>query len=224
MGNSVIWFRVLPLALFVALTGLQGKIGPLSIYWIYALKTALAAGLLFWLAGRIPEMKWRWSWDGLGIGVLVFILWIGLTPVLTRIGIPESFLKIGGDVYPWNPLTTWGDNSWIAWTFISIRLLGSTFVVPFIEEVFYRSFVYRYIIKPDFLSVPIKQVHGLSFLITSAIFASTHREWLAAFLCGLIYQWLACRKNGIGETVFAHGTTNFLLGLWVISQSAWHFW
>ena len=163
-------------------------------------------------------------WEGFGTGFIVFILWIGLNPLLTKMGIPNSFFEMSRSNTVWNPFNTYGDQLWLAWTFVGIRILGSSFVVPFAEEVFFRSFVYRYIIKPDFLSVSISQMHGLSFLLTSAIFASTHTEWLAALLCGFIYQWLACRKNGIGEAIFAHATTNFLLGVWVVWQSAWQFW
>ena len=54
----------------------------------------------------------------------------------------------------WNPPGRFGGNSALAWLMIATRILGSTFVVPPLEEVFYRAFLYRCIVRQKFLSVP----------------------------------------------------------------------
>jgi CAAX prenyl protease-like protein len=108
--------------------------------------------------------------------------------------------------------------------FIVIRIIGSTLVVPPLEEVFYRSFVYRYIIRKDFEAVPIGQFHAVSFLITATVFGFVHHEWLAGILCGFAYQGLVCRKKRLGDAMTAHAITNFLLGMWVIWKGDWKFW
>ena len=54
----------------------------------------------------------------------------------------------------WNPPRQFSGNSALAWLMIVTRILGSTFVVPPLEEVFYRSFLHRCIARQDFLSVP----------------------------------------------------------------------
>ena len=38
----------------------------------------------------------------------------------------------------------------LAWLFVVVRTLGSSLVVPPLEEVFFRSFLYRYLITPEF--------------------------------------------------------------------------
>jgi hypothetical protein len=105
-----------------------------------------------------------------------------------------------------------------------MRIAGSTLVVPPLEEVFYRSFLYRYIARPNFLSVPLNHFLPLPFLVTAAVFGFSHNEWLAGILCGAAYQWLVIRKNRLGDAMTAHAITNFLLGLWVVWRGAWHFW
>ena len=104
------------------------------------------------------------------------------------------------------------------------RILGSTLVVPPLEEVFYRSFLYRYIVKPDFLSVSLNRFLPLPFLATAAVFGISHFQWLAGILCGMAYQWLVLRKNRLGDAMTAHAITNFLLGVWIVWRGAWQFW
>jgi CAAX prenyl protease-like protein len=124
----------------------------------------------------------------------------------------------------WNPHHQFGAGSALAWLIISVRILGSTLVVPPLEEVFYRSFLYRWIAKPDFQSVPLGAFHWTPFLVTSAIFGLSHFEWLPGILCGFAYQGLVCWKKRLGDAMTAHAITNLLLGAWVVWKGAWHFW
>jgi CAAX prenyl protease-like protein len=125
----------------------------------------------------------------------------------------------------WNPNTQFGNGSTAAWGFIAVRILGSSLVVPPIEEVFYRSFLYRLLVRQNFLTMPLGQYHALSFFVTSIIFGLVHPDrWVAGILCGLGYQWLVIRKGRLGDAMTAHAITNFLLGLWVVWRGAWSFW
>jgi hypothetical protein len=60
--------------------------------------------------------------------------------------------------------------------------------------------------------------------VTSLLFGFAHYEWLPGVLCGAIYQGLVCRKGRLGDAITAHAITNFLLGIWVVTRGAWHFW
>jgi len=124
----------------------------------------------------------------------------------------------------WNPLGQFGENSALAWLFVATRILGSTFIVPPLEEIFYRSFLYRYIANQNFLSVPLNKFLPAPFLATAAVFGFSHNEWLAGIFCGAAFQWLVIRKNRLGDAMTAHAITNFLLGIWVVWKSAWNFW
>jgi uncharacterized protein len=105
------------------------------------------------------------------------------------------------------------------------RIVGSGWVVPPLEEVFYRSFVYRYIIKPNFQEIPLNHFNLRAFVITVLVFAAAHpAQWLAAILCGAIYQWLVIRKNRLGDAMTAHAITNILLGIYVAWKGQWQFW
>jgi uncharacterized protein len=208
--------RVAPFAAFVVLTALQGQLGEDSRYWIYLLKTIVGAWLVWEMWPFVQEMRWRVSWEAISVGVAVCAIWVGLDGLYPRLSKADAV---------WTPMKQFGQGSPVAWFYIVVRVLGSSIVVPPLEEVFYRSFLYRYFVKLDFLSMPLGQFHALSFVVTSAIFGLMHPDrWLAGILCGLAYQWLTIRKNRLGDAMTAHGITNFLLGIWVLWKGDWSFW
>jgi len=222
--NSPMLVRVVPFAIFLVLTFGQNYFGETGRYWFYLAKTVVGVWLIWIVRPLIPEMRWQISWEAIMVGVAVFVMWIGLGDFLRLLGIDPSFseLKLSGK--SWEPLTTFGSGSPQAWFFIGVRILGATLVVPPLEEVFFRSFLYRFIAKPDFQSIPLGQFILTPFLITGAIFGFEHREWLAGLLCGFAYQGLVIWKKRLGDAICAHALTNLLLGLWVIWKGAWHFW
>ncbi len=215
LRSSPVLARVAPFAVFLALTFCQGQLGEASRYWFYLAKTAAGAWLLWSVWPVVTEMRWAVSWEAVAVGALVFGMWVGLDGHYPRLG-------SAGDA--WNPQSQFGRNSAAAWFFIVLRLGGSTLVVPPLEEVFYRSFLYRYIIKPDFESVPPGRFQAVAFLATSVVFGFEHHEWLAGILCGFAFQGLVCWKGRLGDAMTAHALTNLLLGLWVIWKGAWNFW
>jgi uncharacterized protein len=220
--------RVLPFLIFVALTAVQGKLGESSSYWIYLAKTIVGAWMIWVVWPLVREMRWRFSWAAVLVGIGVFVIWVGLDGLYPPLD--ELLRKVGlsrsepGEQLRWNPHDAFGTGSTLAWTFILVRILGSSLVVPHLEEVFYRSFLYRWIIKPDFEKVELGRFDWKAFLIVSIVFGFAHFEWLAGILCGFAYQGLVVWKKRLGDAMTAHAITNFLLGLWVVWKGAWHFW
>ena len=217
--------RVVPFVLFVLLTFTQEWFGPAGRHWVYLTKTLLGAAMLAAVWPAVAEMRWAWSWEALAVGVGLFVVWVGLDDFLILLGWKGSYPKLNfGAGTPWNPHVDFDQSAAWAWSFIIVRLAGSTLVVPPLEEAFFRSFVYRYISKADFLSVPLGAFAARPFFITSALFAAEHREWLAGLICGFAFQWLVCRKQRLGDAMAAHAITNLLLGLWVVWRGEWRFW
>lgn len=220
--------RVAPFVIFVLLTAAQGKFGAASAYWFYLAKTLVGLWLIFEMRPFVTELRWAFSWEAILVGVGVFAVWVGISGEWTTQN--SLWIKLGishppkNPVAAWNPNEQFGSGSALAWCFVAVRILGSTFVVPPLEEVFYRSFLYRYIAKPNFLSVPLNKFLPVPFLATAAVFGFSHNEWLAGILCGAAFQWLVIRKNRLGDAMTAHAITNFLLGLWIVWRGAWNFW
>ena len=220
--------RVAPFLIFLALTSCQGHFGAASAYWFYLAKTLAGIWLVWEMWPLVSEMRWAFSWEAVVVGVGIFVIWVGLSGSWTTQN--SLWAKLGISHPPthpsalWNPNEQFGSGSAMAWLFILTRILGSTFVVPPLEEVFYRSFLYRYIARPDFLTVPLNRFLPWPFLATAVLFGFSHNEWLAGILCGAAFQWLVIRKGRLGDAMTAHAITNCLLGVWIVWQGAWHFW
>jgi len=171
-------------------------------------------------------MRWAFSVEAVIVGIAVFAVWAGIsgewttqTSLWTKLGLAHPSATPAPD---WNPPGQFGPA--LGAFFVAVRILGSTLVVPPIEEAFYRSFLYRYLARQDFLAVPLNKFLPVPFLAAAAVFGISHNEWLAAIFCGMAYQGLTLRKNRLGDAMTAHAITNFLLGVWVVWRHAWNFW
>lgn len=214
-ADSPTFARVVPFVIFILLTFCQGKFFEGSEYWIYLAKTLVGAWLIWEMRPFVAEMRWAFSWEAVAVGVGVWVIWVGLDgfyPKLTKAGAV------------WNPHTHFGSGATLAWFFVAVRIIGSSLVVPPLEEVFYRSFFYRCITRTDFQSVPLGHFSWVPFFVNAGVFGFAHREWLAGILCAMAYQWLVIRKRRLGDAMTAHAITNFLLAMWVVGKSDWKFW
>ena len=214
--------RVLPVVVFLALTAFQGSFGPESHFWVYLAKCVVGGWLVWVTWPLVSDMRWVISFEALLAGTLVFILWVTLDVPYTKFSQPDD---------SWNLQKQFAAAPVMVWVFAGVRIAGSTLLVPMLEEVFYRSFLYRYILAPNWMFTAHSSFAVKPFLITSILFGFTHQHWLAGIACGIIYQLLVIRTNRIGDAITAHAVTNLLLGVWVITQGfgyaekpQWHFW
>lgn len=207
---------VAPMFAFLLLTSLEGYLPGATDEQIspwypgfYALKVAVVAAI---------AVACRSTWADLrpipgpldlalavGGGVLVLALWIGLDglyPALPFSAKRQSFNP--GGLAPGARLG-----------FLAARFFGLVLLVPLFEEIFWRSFLNRWLIDQDFAKVPVGRVTALSAGLTSAAFAFVHPEWLPALLTGLLWAGLLYRTRSLFACVVSHAVAN--LGLFVYS-------
>jgi CAAX prenyl protease-like protein len=110
------------------------------------------------------------------------------------------------------------------WPLAVMRLAGAALLVPVMEELFWRSFVMRWIHKPDFLKVVPAEVGIKALAISSVLFALEHHLWFAGLLAGLAYGWLYRRSGNLWVPTLSHAVTNAALGIWVLYTGNWQFW
>jgi hypothetical protein len=219
--------RSLPFALFILLLAVELSWSTLQPIipglesvdkrWLYAIKSGLAALALIWLWPRYGELKKLpsslSSWlAAVATGIIIFVLWINLT---------QSWALIGEMGKGFDPRQQDGQ---VDWLLVGIRLAGSALVVPIIEELFWRSFIMRWIDNPVFLSLEPQQVSNKGLLISSALFAVEHTQWFAGLIAGLAYGWLYRRTGNLWLSIVAHAITNGILGIWVLNTGSWQFW
>ena len=110
------------------------------------------------------------------------------------------------------------------WALTIAKLIGSAFVISAAEEWFFRSFLYRWLRKGDFLSVNPARYDAQAFWIVVLVFGLEHDRWLAGMMAGVVYGWLVLRTGRIGPAIVAHATTNLALGVYVILSRQYGFW
>lgn len=146
------------------------------------------------------------------VGIVVFVLWINMPWTLVTSGSPVGY----------NPTAV--SENFTHFSLIGFRLLGATVVVPIMEELFWRSFVMRYIINPEFSDVPVGRFTWPSFLIGSILFGLEHHLLLAGIMAGVAYNLLLYRIKSIACCILAHGITNILLGAYILQTHNWNLW
>ena len=137
--------RVLPFVVFLVLTSCQGSLGPESHFWIYLAKCVVGAWMIWVTWPLVSEMRWRISFEALFAGTLVFVIWVALDVQYPKLSQPDD---------SWNLPDHFDKAPAMFWFFAGVRIAGSTLLVPLLEEVFYRSFLYRYILAPNWMFTP----------------------------------------------------------------------
>jgi CAAX prenyl protease-like protein len=218
--------RCLPFAIYIAFLVFAswldafepGSEGAIDLRWLYAVQiSAVFATLLYFRRdylelARAPRLELaHWGLAFL-LGVGIFVVWINLDSGWSTIG----ELKPG-----FVPVNAAGR---FDWPLIVVRIFGAAAVVPVMEELFWRSFVQRWIDNKDFLALAPAAGSLRALLLTSVVFGFEHGQWLAGIFAGLAYGWLYRRSGSLWPPIVAHSLTNFLLGAWVLYSGQWHFW
>ncbi len=212
MMKSPAWPFVAPFFLFMVLLSVESYF-PDQHYALYPVKIILVAAVLAWYWRSLPTLRPAAPMASMWVGVAGVVLWIGLDPVLVHYDAP----LIGRNPFQLYP-AVW------AWWLFGVRLLGIALCVPVMEELFWRGFLMRWLIKEDFTSVPLGTYQPFSFWITTVCFAAVHGpEWPLGVVVGLLYGVWFVRTKSLGDIMLAHGVTNLLLALYCLLANDWHF-
>lgn len=178
---------------------------------LYPLQVAVVAITLFYFRKFYRGLGWQWSWYGPAIGVFIFAIWIFLEPDLDD----------NKNSIAWG-LSNLSSPAAATWLFF--RTAGSIVTVPLAEELAFRGYLIRKLIKNDFENAPLGQFTWFSFIASSILFGLMHERWLAGVVAGMAYALALYRRGHIGDAVIAHMTTNALIAIVVLSQHKWSLW
>jgi CAAX prenyl protease-like protein len=215
--SNPIFSRVAPFALFIALIAMPHGT------WLTVLRGVAVAVVLAicWrsytelhpLPNPLPRQRESINWlFAIAVGFAVFFAWIQLD---------HGWMTFGEGGTGFDPRRPDGS---IDWTLAGLRLFGLALVVPVMEELFWRSFVMRWIDQRDFLALDPKRASWRAFVISSALFATEHSLWLAGLLAGLAYAWVYVRSANLWMPIVSHAITNATLGIWILATGNWRYW
>ena len=188
--------------------------------YFYPLRFAIVSLLI--LAVSRPYLSLRPSVPlaSIVIGAAVFLIWIGPDVLF---GYRHSWLfensLLGkaqtsvADPLQHNPL------------FLILRVTTSVVLVPILEELFWRGWMMRWLIKPEFTALGIGTYTPMAFWVVAVLFASEHGSfWEVGLLAGIIYNWWAMRTRCLADCVLAHSVTNAILSAYVLLTNQWQYW
>lgn len=222
-------YRWLPFAVFMAFIGLEEalrffidkglvSITPGHLLYLYPVKAVVVGLLLLYFRKQYKEIRLADLANAgnlflsLTVGIVVFILWINMDWSFGAQGKPVGF----------DPTIV--SNYLTRLILITSRVIGAAVIVPIMEELFWRSWLLRYIIDHDFNKIQIGFFTWPSFLISTILFGLEHNYIIAGIMAGIVYTLLLYRTKSIASCILAHAVTNFVLAVYVLFTGAWCFW
>jgi len=206
----------IPILVFAVFTMADSKVPAAWFPAAYILKAlAVTASLLIW-RGPLREIQFdrRVLLPSIVLGLVVCALWIGID---TLVPYPHIGTRTAFDP------TSLLDSAW-GLTFLVVRLYGLVLMVPVMEELFWRSFMLRYLTDQDFHKVPLGTFSALALWVMVAASALAHPEWLVAVIASLAYAFWLRKTRSLFGAVVAHASTNASLGAYVLVTGNWQYW
>jgi uncharacterized protein len=211
---------IAPFAVFVVLLALAPRL-PLSALADQVARVVIMTVVLVLCSRQVIDLRVeRWIPSVL-IGVFVFVLWIA----------PD--VLIPGYRHHWwfeNPVmgvaqTTMPAASQTQAPVLLFRSIRAVLIVPIVEELFWRAWLMRWIIAPDFEKIPLGTYAPAAFWLTALLFACEHGSyWDVGLVTGVIYNWWMVRTRRLGDLILTHAVTNACLSAYVIFAGKWEYW
>jgi exosortase E/protease (VPEID-CTERM system) len=197
--------------LVVVATAMVTGIFASGLDWLYPVRVIAAMWVLWLFRNRYSHLGWSLSWRAVAIGCLTFLVWVSLVP-------PSA----GPEAWP-SALRTLPAHWAAAW--LAIRVIGYTVTVPLVEELAFRGYLTRRLIREDFERLPVGLFTWSSFLVSSLLFGLLHGGyWLAGTLAGMTFALALYQRRALGDAVVAHATTNGLIAMYVFATGRWSVW
>jgi CAAX prenyl protease-like protein len=214
-----------PFFALIALLALSRARLPVSPFVIQAEFVVLMLLVISAASRHAPDLQktnfrvQHWAGSAL-LGALVFVIWIGpdrLFPGYRHHWIFENALMgtARPGTLPDSPhhLALW------------LRAFRAVAIVPLVEELFWRGWLMRWIIAPDFLTVAPGTWSASAFWVVAVLFACEHGSfWEVGLAAGLLYNWWMIRTKSLADVTVAHAVTNACLSAYVVAAGKSEYW
>lgn len=208
-----------PMAAFLALLWLGPKLGLGP--WEFPVRVLLLSAVLWFCSRRVIQLRpARWLASS-AVGIAVFLIWIAPDVLIPNWRAHWLFQNsLMGSV------ATSIDTTLLASPLVLLfRTLRAVILVPIVEELFWRAWLMRWLIRSDFQNVPLGAYSSSSFALTALLFASEHGPyWEVGLLAGIIYNAWMIRTRSLADCILAHAITNAALSAYVLATGKWEYW
>ena len=181
--------------------------------WLYPLRFIACCSALWMFRDRYYRgLRWSVSWFAPAAGIGVFVVWIGF----------DHWARGASSAMP---LALGGASAGARTMWIAVRVIAASITVPIAEELAFRGFLLRRLGNTDFEMLDPRRVGLPALLGSSLIFGLMHGAlWHAGAVAGLVYALAYRSRQSIGDAIVAHGLTNALLAVYVLTGPNWRLW
>lgn len=241
------WAHVTPFAVFMCFMLLLQLIGgfiewkhPDAPWWrqdprlfVYPVQTLVTLGVLLHFR-KSYRFDWslRWSFIAIVFGAVGIGLWLlptALYDVWGLTGKTEGLLHFFGVAdrrEGFDPGII--ENPIGYWASVVLRFFRAAVIVAFLEEIFWRGFLMRFICdwEGDYWKQPFGRANWLSYMIVTGLFILAHgaEDRPAAFVYGSLTYLLCVWSKNLGACVVMHGTANLLMCLYIMMTGKYGLW
>ncbi|HUO28006.1 MAG TPA: CAAX prenyl protease-related protein [Bryobacteraceae bacterium] len=207
---------VAPFVVFIALRWL-----PIAPEWLAPVRFMVVAATIAVFSRRVLPRRLLLPAGSALVGAAVLAIWIA--PDALWPGYRDFWLfhnSITGAARSTLPARLHGNAA-----FIVVRVVESALLVPVLEELFWRGWLMRWLIRSDFEKAPLGQYTAFSFWGVAVLFALEHGPyWEVGLAAGVAYNWWMVRTRSLADCMLAHGVTNALLAGYVLMFHQWQYW
>lgn len=237
--------HVLPLMWFVILTMILSFVAEAvelnnpSQPWFIRWPETWVLGIVMTTTAIILAFFWkhyefRWNTKAVLIGAVMGAVGIG-------------FWLLPTSIHDWMGLKENADSGWMKWlgihdrergldpndfnnqagmtTWLIIRFFRAVVIVSLVEEIFWRSFLMRFLLKPDgnYWKVPFGKPSWKTFGIVTVAFALAHApvDYAGALVYGSLTYLVAIWTKSLLACVVMHGVANFLMCWFALETGKW---
>ena len=201
---------LIPFIVLLAMTILTSALSA-GFDWFYPLRVVVVAAAIgvcwriFGLTGLKVGLE---AWIA---GAVVFVIWIILVPVDPSAN--DLFITLFQT-----------DSTTVTFLWLLFRSLGAVITVPIAEELLFRGYLMSRLARQEVVLQGRIQFGWIPFIASSVMFGLMHSNWIAGITAGLVYGLVRYRGKSLMDAVVAHGFTNLLLTLYVLSTGYWSLW
>ncbi len=220
MSKDRTYRYIAPFLVFIAFLALDRFI-PLPATVAYPVRFAVVGLMLLLYSRPVIDLRATNVLGSIVVGIAAFVIWVGpdvLWPAYREHWLFQNAI-MGSAKSTADPALK------SSWLFIVFRVASSVINVPILEELFWRGWMMRWLIKHDFESVPMGTYAAQAFWVTAVLFASEHGSyWEVGLITGALYNYWLVRTKNLANCILAHAVTNALLAVFVLYKDQWQYW
>ena len=197
--------------------------------WVYPLQTVVCLALVtfWWRRYTFRPLTGKGIALALAAAVVGMALWFTPNWVFRATGWENGLLGFADRSQPGFDPTLFGTGTAAWWTAVTLRFLRMVVAVPFVEELFWRGFLWQYLAAPDgrWERQPIGTPNVRAWLGSSLAMTAAHPgDLLACFIWAMLAGWLLMRTRSLGVCIAFHAASNLILGLYIMLTKQWGYW